>query len=323
MPKEEVWTKYGAAPAERQAFQFYRDLPPDALHHEILQVTDDRVFLSRDPKSGRSYIHTDQGSEQFPDGPHVLGYSGAGLLLLSDKKTEARSVFSIGTKRVVELSASPVFIQQPFGLSESGLIYGSVAWRRDGLHCSSARVWERNGSEILIDASTDSQVTCAEPFGTAWFAGYREGQATLWARGAAVALSSDAPATVQWVNGTGLCGGFVLRGETGLVATVWLPDGTQLYSQPGAMSSRVVRVLEDSSYLIELTDALGNHSYLLGRGGQTVPLTSEGFKSLEAFPLLSIDAVSPNGVMVVTVKEPITGNVARSLVGPESQRTSG
>ncbi len=302
-------------------FKLYSELGPEIISHDICVVTDQKRILSREPLSEKSYLSEIRNPFRVDESNlNIAGYSDAGLILAKEFNGDAAAIVNFVSGRSVPLIHSPSLSLNLRGISDSGLTYGAVEHRRGEKTLSFARVWDTKGEEVFADSSPHSIVLCAEPYQRCWFGGERDQKAVVWKRDEVRELQSfdSVKPEVTSINGSGMSGGFVSDGSE-VHAMVWKSDGEVLFegsSFPG--SSKTLRVLADSTYIIESISADSSRSYWIGRNKEIEPLNSKSFLGLTGLELVSIDGISPVGIMVVTMLEPQTLQQARCLVGPES-----
>ena len=292
-------------------FQFFRDLDGVLNSSEIVQVTDRQRIAATSPTGGGVLFDGRTTSEQ-PALIVCLNDVGQFILNIGGQ----RRAFDGG--REIIPTRSPVMTVELNCLNNDGYLGGAV---RSG-SVTTGRIWSRSGAEEFVVPNVNTSILAIAERGSVFAVGTWNDDAALFDRIQSKVLRGPAgeKASATIVNSGGISGGFYVKAHGGRSAALWDSHGDPISLGVNVESdSRVIGVLEDLSIVIEVR-AAGELSYEFGRPGSIDTFDSTCIGSVEAFPLVSIDAISPTGIMVVTLKEPNSGRKTRALIGPESAR---
>ena len=308
----------GSEKSERHStpsFQFYCDLPITFSNLDIQSVSDNRRVVGFDSLKQQSLIFHD--GKQISEDAEILCATDSNYYLIATGKGVQRIILKL-PESLVRPQSSPVFSVNIQGINENGVSFGSR--ERDGRR--DARTWDPRGVERLHPSADDGEILVCEPFNESWFGGKTGAAAVIWNNSQAVVLEAPngAIASVTAINGHGMTAGYIVQNELQRAA-IWENTGRLIFhAEQHNSPSCAIAMLVDSTYIIEAIRPDESREYWIGKGDKVAPLDASSLLSMQGMRLISIDGVSPSGVMVVTVSPVEGGPRARALVGPEAQR---
>lgn len=286
-------------------FQYFKDLDPTLNSATILQITDGRRIAAVAPNGDGMFY---DGSITNKPNVRIREINDVAMFIL--EQGDRRAAFD--RAREIRPACSPVMKADVRCLNEDGFLGGAVF----NADVPFARIWTRTGQEHYASIDANTVITKLGPQGAGLAIGTYGPYAALFNRDRTTFLRGPggAMATATTLNGAGIIGGHFADGDA-THAVIWDDAGLVNPLEIEDENTVTLAVLEDGSVI-----AKGDSGYWIGRPGEMAVFDSSRLKSVEMFPLVSIDAISPTGIMVVTLEEPTSKRRTRAIVGPEAAR---
>lgn len=316
--RKPIGSSMGRGSAEGVVFQYLKNLDSIMGDAIVTLITNGSTIVAVD-SNRRSIIF--QRSDAGDDKIELLD-EGLSVVSLNDNNTfildshTGRHVFQKGKK--IELTQSPVMPAFPNYVNEDDIIGGCVKLRE----IPYARLWDEKGIIRLEESTPHTSITKVAPRARSYAIGFAGADAAFWIDGKLHRLRgpNGSNAYASHVNTAGIVGGFYSNDAGDPIACAWSNTGELIDLGLKDQKSYVCGILEDGTFVIEAPISENERQYYMGRPGNLNVLDSSSIQSEENSPLVSIEAVSATGIMVVKLKNNSLGRTMSLLISTESGR---